>query len=121
MTNSDSSHAHLLEDARLILTSEDAVLIGRRERAAALLARSGLEQLLDEFWGNTEPAMIDASMKAQLLCMAEFVNPQVAGSAAYLYSTLSEACHYHPYDLPPTSGELYSWIDSIHELAETLR
>ena len=39
-----------------------------------------------------------------------------ASRAAYLLAALSEACHYHPYELAPTATELVSWLDKTAQL-----
>jgi hypothetical protein len=31
----------------------------------------------------------------------------------YLLAALSQACHYHPYELAPTAAELTSWLDQL--------
>jgi hypothetical protein len=35
---------------------------------------------------------------------------------AYVYAALSEACHYHAYELAPTAAELTRWITAVDRL-----
>ncbi len=120
MTDPSPSHAILLAEARDLLTAGDDNMSGRWPRAAALLTRGSLEELLDEYWMGIEPEMIHASMRAQVLCLSDFVDAGTAAQTAYLYGALSDACHYHPYELPPTTGELSSWMNTLEVIRETL-
>src|SRR6476646_10362156 len=115
-------------DARTLLASADDVLstpadawAGRWPRAVALLTRQALERSLEELWAAKSAPMLRASARAQLLCLRQWVLPDLAGRAYYTWSALSEACHQHAYDLPPTSSELAAWIETVDELERTLR
>ena len=50
-------------------------------------------------------------MRSQILCLADYLDPDTATRAAYLTAALSHACHYHPYELAPTAAELTGWLD----------
>ena len=104
-----------------MLSDIDPALEGRWPRAIAVLARSGLEQLLAEYWGIVEPAMINASMRAQLLCLASYLDDaNLAASVGYVYGVLSDVCHYRSYELPPTAHELEAWLESIGSFARVV-
>jgi hypothetical protein len=120
VTPSSPNHTTLLREARTLLNNKDEAMSGRWPRAAALLTRGSLEQLLDEYWTGMEPDMVHASARAQILCLSDFVDAGTAAQTAYLYGTLSDACHYHAYELPPTAGELSSWMNTLDEIREKL-
>ena len=40
----------------------------------------------------------------------------LARQIAYVWAALSEACHYHAYELAPTAAELAGWFQSVEEL-----
>ena len=115
-------------DARTLLSGADDVLsttseawAGRWPRAVALLTRQALERSLEELWAAKSPPMLRASERAQLLCLRQWVNPELAGRTYYTWSALSQACHQHAYDLAPTSSELSGWIETVDELERTVR
>lgn len=36
---------------------------------------------------------------------------------AHTWASLSNACHYHAYELVPTAEELTGWIETVEEFA----
>src|SRR4051812_43816365 len=93
-------------DARTLLSAADDVLSthseawsGRWPRAVALLTRQALERSVDELWAVKSPPMLGASARAKLLCLRQWIQPDLAGRASYAWSALSSACHQHAYDL----------------------
>ena len=42
---------------------------------------------------------------------------QLAARIAHTWSALSNACHYHSYELVPTAGELEGWIETVDAFA----
>ena len=86
-------------------------------RAGALLARQALEAGLDRFWAKREPSVADVSVRAQLACLAGYMNDKpAAGAIAFNWGALSHACHHHPYELAPTDAELRERLDSVGRL-----
>ncbi len=90
-------------------------------RAAAWIARSALEDVLrdlvrargcDPHWANNR----------SLLCCVEALYqddaPDVAARAQYAWDALSEASHYHAYELSPTLAEVSGLIELVEELSE---
>jgi hypothetical protein len=55
-------------------------------------------------------------MRSQLICLPTYLNPDLAHQVAYTWAALSNACHYHPYELAPTSSELTAWINDVATL-----
>ena len=44
----------------------------------------------------------------------------LAHQVAFTYAALSNACHYHPYELAPTAAELGGWIEDVTVLVERI-
>jgi hypothetical protein len=58
-------------------------------------------------------------MRTQLICLRTYLeNPGLSARSGHAWSALSRACHHHPYELAPTSGELESWLSAVRELIE---
>ena len=107
----------LLEHAYSLLDDPPRVLTGRWPRAAALLARQALEATLRQLWAARHIRIGWASERAQLLSLPLVLGDRrLAADAALAWSSLSRACHQHPYDLSPTAGELAGWLDTCDEL-----
>jgi hypothetical protein len=102
--------------AQQLLERADARTAGLWPRAAALLARQGLEASLDAFWTEKGLKLSDCPTSAQLLCLREFVDKDLAGRLSHTWAALSRACHQHPYELAPSVSELARWIESAREL-----
>jgi hypothetical protein len=80
-----------------------------------LLARQALEEALDSRWTaqpETSP-LRQASTRSQLICLPAYLDPALAHQIAYTWAALSNACHYHPYELAPTCTELTAWISDV--------
>jgi hypothetical protein len=106
----------ILTLAQSLLDRTDEETAGLWPRAAALLARQGLEAALDEFWGQKNLAFHDCSTSAQLLCLREFTDRESAGRLAHTWAALSRACHQHPYELAPENAELRAWLETVLSL-----
>jgi hypothetical protein len=107
----------LLAHAYGVLEDPPSALAGRWPRAVALLARQALEASLADLWAKRETRVGWATERAQLLCLPEVLgNARVAADATLAWNALSEACHAHPYDLPPTAGELAQWLEAVDAL-----
>jgi hypothetical protein len=105
----------LLAAARELITRPHAAIAGVWPRTAALLARQALEEALGSRWAaeaETRP-LRQATMRSQLICLPAYLDPALAHQVAYTWAALSKACHYHPYELAPTSGELAAWISDV--------
>jgi hypothetical protein len=87
-------------------------------RTSALLARQALEQAVDSRWAALPETrgLERAKMRSQLLCLPSYLDQALAHQIAYTWAALSNACHYHPYELAPTSAELSSWIYDVSRL-----
>ena len=75
---------------------------------------------LDELWSTVEPGVENATRRAQLICLPNYVNTHLAHRVTYAWYGLSSACHRHAYELPPVASELNGWLRDIAALiAET--
>lgn len=117
MTASD-----LLAAARDVVETPRQSMVGTWSRAGALLARQALEGCLDDFW-QRQPSMaglVECSMATQLRCLILVADHDIAHDASYTWSALSGACHYHPYELLPTGGELMGWFEKVEAVIDHL-
>jgi hypothetical protein len=96
--------------------------VGGWPRAVALLTRQALENALDEFWTTSAATagLAACSNKTQLTCLPSYLHPAIARHINYVWAALSNACHYHSYELAPTAGELYGWIEAVTSLLTTI-
>jgi hypothetical protein len=106
--------AELIAVARQLVARTDAPTAGVWPRAAALLGRQALESALDDWWRAKGIPLHECTTHAQLLCLATYLRDDgTAGQLRYAWAALTRACHYHPYELPPATGELEGWLSVI--------
>lgn len=107
--------ADLLAAARRILDHPAVTTAGVWPRAVALLTRQALEKALDEFWAAkpTTAGLSQCPRRSQFACLPFFLNASAVQEIAYVWGALSDACHYHAYELAPTAAELTGWIDAV--------
>ena len=111
----------LLQLADGIMAKPTGIMIDRWPRATAALGRQAIENAMDVFWHKTEPSIARAPMRAQLLSLpVYFPDEQMAESISSTWASLSRACHYHPYELPPTTGELRYLLDTVGAFASVV-
>jgi hypothetical protein len=111
----------LLAAARAVLADKSAAgAPGGWPRTVALLTRQALEKALSQFWeARPETAGLSrCTRKSQLMCLPFYLDARTAQQAAYSWAALSEACHYHAYELAPTAGELTDWINAVARIIE---
>jgi hypothetical protein len=108
----------LLAAARELIVRPDGATAGVWPRTSALLARQALEQSVDSWWATLpETSGLErANMRSQMICLPAYLDEALAHQIAYTWAALSNACHYHPYELAPTSAELSSWIQDVARL-----
>jgi hypothetical protein len=114
------AHA-LVSAARDLVRNGDATTAGLWPRAAALLARQGLELAMARLWDVTAPGLERTSTRCQLLCVGDMLNDrELGGRATLTWNSLSSACHHRVYELPPTASELSSALETVWDLAEAV-
>jgi hypothetical protein len=114
--------ADLLTAARDMLLQPEASTAGLWPRACAFLTRQALETAVDELWA-ADPAttgLIDCTMRSQLSCLPAYLDSSTAHRVAYVWAALSDACHYHAYELAPTAAELTGWINAVSNLIDLI-
>lgn len=112
---------HLLSLARSMMRVPRADLIGTWPRASAILGRQALEITLDQLWTQAAPGAENAPARAQLTCLPEYIDTELASRIRYSWHALSAACHYHAYELPSTAAELNGWFDDVEALIDEVR
>ena len=104
--------------ARQLLDRATPETAGMWPRTAALLARQALEMSVDEFWVAQRIPLESCATRQQLICLREYLkDPELAGRVHHAWNALSDACHQHPYELPPTAAELGDWISAVASFA----
>jgi hypothetical protein len=113
----------LLVAARNLMRRPDATAAGIWPRAAALLARQAIEAAMGELWAAKHQAngLSRSNWRSQLLCLTAYLDRGTASRVAYLLGVLSQACHYHPYELAPTAAELLGWLDETAEIVKRMQ
>jgi hypothetical protein len=118
-TGEDSVARELLTTARELIDRASVDTRGLWPRAAVLLARQSLEVALKTYWSAAAPGVEECSTRAQLLCLGSYVSDEeFARSANQVWTSLSRAAHFHPYELPPTIEELTAWFQAVSEVNE---
>lgn len=116
--------AELLAAARAALADSSAGASGGGwPRMVALLTRQALEEALSEFWAASPETsgLGECPRKSQLACLPFYLDARAAREAAYTWAALSNACHYHAYELAPTAAELAGWINAVDRLIKSMR
>ena len=104
----------LLAMARHLLARASPETAGLWPRAAALLGRQALERSVDDYWTARQIPLAACPTLQQLICLREYHgDADLAGRVHHAWNALSRACHHHPYDLPPSAGELQGWLETI--------
>ena len=107
---------HLVNLARSIMHDPRDDLVGTWPRVSAILGRQALEITLDNLWAQVAPGVENASVRAQLTCLPEYIDTELTSRIRYSWHVLSAACHYHAYELPPIAAELNGWLDDVEAL-----
>ena len=107
----------LLEKARAVLDGEVAVPPATRSRAGAHLARQALEHLIDELCVHYSGAhLARAKTRSQLIVLQALGPLDCATAVRTAWEGLSQACHRHAYELPPTESEVRGHLDTVSSL-----
>jgi hypothetical protein len=98
------------------LAGRSGVMAGVWPRAASLLARQSLEAAMADFWVRRGLDLGSTSTRAQLLCLPAYAGAETARQTSWTWWSLTRSCHYHPYELPPTTAELDGTFDAVDAL-----
>ena len=111
----------LLCEARTLLDEPPSAAPDLWERTAVLLARQALEEALDRFWAGRSPDLLQASMRAQLLCLGSLMNNERdAADVDQLWGALSDACHFDACAPAPSAAEIHVWLGEAARLCVIL-
>lgn len=109
-----------LDLARAVLDGRSPVPHGQRARCAAFLARQACEAQVNALCAEQDPALCyPVTMRSRLTVLGFLHGPDIAGTARLAWHGLSEACHYHAYELTPTVAEIGHLIDIIATLPDS--
>jgi hypothetical protein len=111
----------LVSAARDVMRIEHEGTAGLWPRAAALLARQGLELAMRRLWEVAAPGLERTSSRCQLLCVGTLLDDRELGGRVHAaWITLSESCHHRVYELPPTAAELQRALETVWEFADAV-
>jgi uncharacterized membrane protein len=112
-----TGRAALLDYADLLL--DGAVDLGARgPRTAALLARSALEDWLDDQASWSSPALGFPTMKSKLIALGALRGAALGEQARRVWHGLSRAVHRHAYELQPSVAEIRHLVGQVRELVQ---
>ncbi|MGQ5649908.1 hypothetical protein ACUJ8H_07565 [Streptomyces sp. EKR5.2] len=112
-TAASGSPAQLLASADRLLSATTISTTGVWPRAAALLLRHALEEALRSYWQRVRPQLARVPTHAQVLCLESYAGAEAARRWSSVWSNLSQACHYHGYELSPVPAELRDWREEV--------
>lgn len=115
--NRVTSAADLLGYARAVLNETGAIPRAQRSRAAALLARQALEDVVVELCESVGAHLRSAKMRTRLISLRVLLGSDAADLAEVTWGGLSQSCHHHAFELAPTVGEVQHLIDQVADLA----
>ncbi len=69
-------------------------------RAAGLLYRSALEEVVEQYWKRRAPGVQVAPFRSQLTCLSVYADPELARTVGNVWGQLSDMAH-HRSDLGP--------------------
>jgi hypothetical protein len=112
MTNS----AEFLDYADRLLDGEFG-LGARGPRTAALLARTVLEEWLDEQSASwSSPTLGFPTARSKIVALATIRGTSVGERTRRVWHALSRAVHHHAYELQPSVSEIRHLVRAVREL-----
>lgn len=118
MSGENIGPVELVQHAREVLDGRHALPALQACRAAALLARQALEEIITQLCTSHGADLHGASMRSRLVCLRQLTENPVGDSASLAWGGLSAVCHHHAYQLTPTAGEVAELLDQVAWLAE---
>lgn len=110
--------AELLDLAETVIATPLSKLGADRPLAAVLLLRQALEEVLDDWWTATLPAMVATTRRDQLVTLPFYLDdPALTGEVTWAWNRLSATCHHHAYGVPPLDAELHRLLATIRGLS----
>ena len=118
MTNA-SFVAGALHAADVLVRGSQPLVGSSSARAACLLARQSLEQVVNDLLDARGFGCPEASMRSRLIALGQAWadQPEIGYRAATAWWRLSAACHHHAYELDPTPAEAAGAVADVRWLA----
>lgn len=121
MSGSANTPLELCGAAERLVADRAEASIGVWPRAAALLTRQALELALGVLWARRAPGTELAPIRAQLAALGSVLRDErLAGRVSFTWWSLTRACHFHHYELPPTESELADARATVCELVNAV-
>ena len=76
---------------------------------------------MDDYWMATRGDMTWCSRKTQLLCLGELLSQAKGRAVEVAWRTLSDLCHYRPYQITPLASEIDNAITLADVAISSLR
>jgi len=111
----------LLRTADLLLGGGVDASAASRHRGAALALRTALEVAVDRVLEARVPGLAAVrSMRAKMLCLRHYAEPDTAWRANAVWCHVCLACHYHQYEIGPTHAQVLAWRHEVATLIPLL-
>ncbi|EGD57088.1 hypothetical protein ACE11G_06115 [Gordonia sp. PS3] len=96
----------LLGHASALLSGGVTVESGNSARLAAFLARQAAEILIDQRCEELGAPCPNGTMRSKISILKSLDRHGPGTNLIYAWHRLSECCHHHSYELPPTVSEV---------------
>ena len=106
----------VLSMAESVLDGSVQVPDGNSARAAAVLARQALEEIVDDRCAAVAPGLVRPSMRSRLIILTALDDADVGAGAQTAWDGLSRASHHHSYELQPAAGQVRELIGLVRGL-----
>lgn len=121
MTSPTTSIEDLLLTAdRLVAGLQLGATTVGRHRGASLALRTALEIAVDRTLDSAVPGMAVCTARAKMLCLRCYAEAETARRAYAVWCHLCLGCHYHHYEIGPTSSQVRAWRTEVGELVDML-
>lgn len=110
----------LLTADRLLAGDPLGATAAGRLRGASLALRTALEIAVDRTLDTAVPGLALCTARAKMLCLHGYTEPRTARRAYALWSHLCLGCHYHHYEIGPTTAQVSTWRAEVSELVGLL-
>lgn len=117
-TGQPASATDLLTYAGAVLDGAISMPPRRATRAAAMLTRQALEDIVQAMCRSVEADLDRASMRSRLICIRILIGDEDADLAETAWIGLCRACHHHAYELTPTEAEIRHLVDVVGLLGD---
>lgn len=110
----------LLRTADLLLAGGVEASAASRHRGASLALRTTLEIAVNRAVEAQVTGLAQVSVRARMLCLRFYTDPETARRANAIWSQVCLACHYHRYEIGPTHAQVVAWRREVAALISLL-